>query len=137
MNLYKRLKNGRKRQVADMCNNIVKKNSSNITSNRVLNMTFDEFYMTIDTYWKRIFPIHDPYDATKVAKRTSKRLLYLDIDSKIKMRDLITIYFNLFYLEDFVNKSMVQNNTINYYYAFIKDYLYRYESGLENIQIEY
>lgn len=100
-------------------------------------ISYDYLFMKIDMYWKNIFPIHDIIDANKVCKRIMKRILVLDVDSVIDIVDLIYIYSNLFYLEIFIDKSIIQNSFINNNYSFIKDYLYRYESGSEYIRIKY
>ena len=100
-------------------------------------ISYDYLFMKIDMYWKNIFPVHDIIDANKVCKRIMKRILVLDVDSVIDIVDLIYIYSNLFYLEIFIDKSIIQNSFINNSYSFIKDYLYRYESGSEYIRIKY
>lgn len=100
-------------------------------------ISYDYLFMKIDMYWKNIFPVHDIIDANKVCKRIMKRILVLDVDSVIDIVDLIYIYSNLFYLEIFIDKSIIQNSFINNNYSFIKDYLYRYESGSEYIRIKY
>lgn len=100
-------------------------------------ISYDYLFMKIDMYWKNIFPVHDIIDANKVCKRIMKRILVLDVDSVIDIVDLIYIYSNLFYLEIFIDKSIIQNSFINNIYSFIKDYLYRYESGSEYIRIKY
>ena len=100
-------------------------------------ISYDYLFMKIDMYWKNIFPVHDIIDANKVCKRIMKRILVLDVDSVIDIVDLIYIYSNLFYLEIFIDKSIIQNSLINNNYSFIKDYLYRYESGSEYIRIKY
>ena len=100
-------------------------------------ISYDYLFMKIDMYWKNIFPIHDIIDANKVCERIMKRILVLDVDSVIDIVDLIYIYSNLFYLEIFIDKSIIQNSFINNSYSFIKDYLYRYESGSEYIRIKY
>lgn len=100
-------------------------------------ISYDYLFMKIDMYWKNIFPIHDIIDANKVCKRIMKRILVLDVYSVIDIVDLIYIYSNLFYLEIFIDKSIIQNSFINNNYSFIKDYLYRYESGSEYIRIKY
>ena len=100
-------------------------------------ISYDYLFMKIDMYWKNIFPVHDIIDVNKVCKRIMKRILVLDVDSVIDIVDLIYIYSNLFYLEIFIDKSIIQNSFINNSYSFIKDYLYRYESGSEYIRIKY
>ena len=100
-------------------------------------ISYDYLFMKIDMYWKNIFPVHDIIDANKVCKRIMKRILVLDVDNVIDIVDLIYIYSNLFYLEIFIDKSIIQNSFINNSYSFIKDYLYRYESGSEYIRIKY
>lgn len=133
--MYKKIKKGRKEQVKITCENIANKNI--ISHGDIVNMSYDIFYMNMDTCWKRLFPINNSYDAIKVSEQTIKRMLCLDVSNEIKMKDLVTIYFNLFYLEDFINKSVVQNNNVSFYYSYIKDYLYRYESGSDYMKIRY
>ena len=111
--------------------------SESSNENNEDSISYDYLFMKIDMYWKNIFPVHDIIDANKVCKRIMKRILVLDVDSVIDIVDLIYIYSNLFYLEIFIDKSIIQNSFINNIYSFIKDYLYRYESGSEYIRIKY
>ena len=135
MNLYKKLKKGRMEQVLAIYEMMAESESTN--ENNEDSISYDYLFMKIDMYWKNIFPIHDIIDANKVCKRIMKRILVLDVDSVIDIVDLIYIYSNLFYLEIFIDKSIIQNSFINNNYSFIKDYLYRYESGSEYIRIKY
>ena len=135
MNLYKKLKKGRMEQVLAIYEMMAESESSN--ENNEDSISYDYLFMKIDMYWKNIFPVHDIIDANKVCKRIMKRILVLDVDSVIDIVDLIYIYSNLFYLEIFIDKSIIQNSFINNIYSFIKDYLYRYESGSEYIRIKY
>lgn len=135
MNLYKKLKKGRMEQVLAIYEMMAESESPN--ENNEDSISYDYLFMKIDMYWKNIFPIHDIIDANKVCKRIMKRILVLDVDSVIDIVDLIYIYSNLFYLEIFIDKSIIQNSFINNNYSFIKDYLYRYESGSEYIRIKY
>ena len=135
MNLYKKLKKGRMEQVLAIYEMMAESESPN--ENNENSISYDYLFMKIDMYWKNIFPVHDIIDANKVCKRIMKRILVLDVDSVIDIVDLIYIYSNLFYLEIFIDKSIIQNSFINNNYSFIKDYLYRYESGSEYIRIKY
>lgn len=135
MNLYKKLKKGRMEQVLAIYEIMAESESPN--ENNEDSISYDYLFMKIDMYWKNIFPVHDIIDANKVCKRIMKRILVLDVDSVIDIVDLIYIYSNLFYLEIFIDKSIIQNSFINNIYSFIKDYLYRYESGSEYIRIKY
>lgn len=135
MNLYKKLKKGRMEQVLAIYEMMAESESPN--ENNEDSISYDYLFMKIDMYWKNIFPVHDIIDANKVCKRIMKRILVLDVDSVIDIVDLIYIYSNLFYLEIFIDKSIIQNSFINNIYSFIKDYLYRYESGSEYIRIKY
>lgn len=135
MNLYKKLKKGRMEQVLAIYEMMAESESPN--ENNEDSISYDYLFMKIDMYWKNIFPIHDIIDANKVCKRIMKRILVLDVYSVIDIVDLIYIYSNLFYLEIFIDKSIIQNSFINNNYSFIKDYLYRYESGSEYIRIKY
>ena len=135
MNLYKKLKKGRVEQVLAIYEIMAESESPD--ENNEDSISYDYLFMKIDMYWKNIFPIHDIIDANKVCKRIMKRILVLDVDSVIDIVDLIYIYSNLFYLEIFIDKSIIQNSFINNSYSFIKDYLYRYESGSEYIRIKY
>lgn len=135
MNLYKKLKKGRMEQVLAIYEMMAESESPN--ENNEDSISYDYLFMKIDMYWKNIFPVHDIIDANKVCKRIMKRILVLDVDSVIDIVDLIYIYSNLFYLEIFIDKSIIQNSFINNNYSFIKDYLYRYESGSEYIRIKY
>lgn len=135
MNLYKKLKKGRMEQVLAIYEMMAESESPN--ENNEDSISYDYLFMKIDMYWKNIFPVHDIIDANKVCKRIMKRILVLDVDSVIDIVDLIYIYSNLFYLEIFIDKSIIQNSLINNNYSFIKDYLYRYESGSEYIRIKY
>ena len=135
MNLYKKLKKGRMEQVLAIYEIMAESESPD--ENNEDSISYDYLFMKIDMYWKNIFPIHDIIDANKVCKRIMKRILVLDVDSVIDIVDLIYIYSNLFYLEIFIDKSIIQNSLINNNYSFIKDYLYRYESGSEYIRIKY
>lgn len=135
MNLYKKLKKGRMEQVLAIYEMMAESESPN--ENNEDSISYDYLFMKIDMYWKNIFPVHDIIDANKVCKRIMKRILVLDVDSVIDIVDLIYIYSNLFYLEIFIDKSIIQNSFINNSYSFIKDYLYRYESGSEYIRIKY
>ena len=135
MNLYKKLKKGRMEQVLAIYEMMAESESPD--ENNEDSISYDYLFMKIDMYWKNIFPVHDIIDANKVCKRIMKRILVLDVDSVIDIVDLIYIYSNLFYLEIFIDKSIIQNSFINNNYSFIKDYLYRYESGSEYIRIKY
>lgn len=135
MNLYKKLKKGRVEQVLAIYEIMAESESPD--ENNEDSISYDYLFMKIDMYWKNIFPIHDIIDANKVCKRIMKRILVLDVYSVIDIVDLIYIYSNLFYLEIFIDKSIIQNSLINNNYSFIKDYLYRYESGSEYIRIKY
>lgn len=135
MNLYKKLKKGRVEQVLAIYEIMAESESPD--ENNEDSISYDYLFMKIDMYWKNIFPIHDIIDANKVCKRIMKRILVLDVYSVIDIVDLIYIYSNLFYLEIFIDKSIIQNSFINNNYSFIKDYLYRYESGSEYIRIKY
>lgn len=135
MNLYKKLKKGRMEQVLAIYEIMAESESPD--ENNEDSISYDYLFMKIDMYWKNIFPVHDIIDANKVCKRIMKRILVLDVDSVIDIVDLIYIYSNLFYLEIFIDKSIIQNSFINNNYSFIKDYLYRYESGSEYIRIKY
>ena len=135
MNLYKKLKKGRMEQVLAIYEIMAESESPD--ENNEDSISYDYLFMKIDMYWKNIFPIHDIIDANKVCKRIMKRILVLDVYSVIDIVDLIYIYSNLFYLEIFIDKSIIQNSFINNNYSFIKDYLYRYESGSEYIRIKY
>lgn len=135
MNLYKKLKKGRMEQVLAIYEIMAESESPD--ENNEDSISYDYLFMKIDMYWKNIFPVHDIIDANKVCKRIMKRILVLDVDSVIDIVDLIYIYSNLFYLEIFIDKSIIQNSFINNSYSFIKDYLYRYESGSEYIRIKY
>lgn len=135
MNLYKKLKKGRMEQVLAIYEMMAESESPD--ENNEDSISYDYLFMKIDMYWKNIFPVHDIIDANKVCKRIMKRILVLDVDSVIDIVDLIYIYSNLFYLEIFIDKSIIQNSFINNNYSFIKNYLYRYESGSEYIRIKY
>ena len=135
MNLYKKLKKGRMEQVLAIYEMMAESESPD--ENNEDSISYDYLFMKIDMYWKNIFPVHDIIDANKVCKRIMKRILVLDVDNVIDIVDLIYIYSNLFYLEIFIDKSIIQNSFINNSYSFIKDYLYRYESGSEYIRIKY
>lgn len=135
MNLYKKLKKGRMEQVLAIYEIMAESESPD--ENNEDSISYDYLFMKIDMYWKNIFPVHDIIDANKVCKRIMKRILVLDVDNVIDIVDLIYIYSNLFYLEIFIDKSIIQNSFINNIYSFIKDYLYRYESGSEYIRIKY
>ena len=133
MDLYKKLKKGRKKQILYIYETMAERESP--SEDDII--SYDYLFMKIDMYWKNIFPIHDVVDANKTCKQIMKRIFALDIDSTINIVDLIHVYSNLFYLENFINESIIQNALVNERYAFIKDYLYRYESGSEYIKIKY
>ena len=134
MSPYKKLKNGRKKQVSYIYDKMAE-NEYPMDNYDVI--SYDKLFMMIDMYWKNIFPIEDVIDADKVCKRIFKKIFILDIDNEIDINDLIYIYINLFYLENFINSSIIQNSSINSKYSFIKDYLYRFESRTEFIRIKY
>ena len=134
MSPYKKLKNGRKKQVSYIYDKMAE-NEYPIDNYNVI--SYDKLFMMIDMYWKNIFPIEDVIDADRVCKRIFKKIFILDIDNEIDINDLIYIYINLFYLENFINSSIIQNSSINSKYSFIKDYLYRFESRTEFIRIKY
>lgn len=134
MSTYKKLKNGRKKQVSYIYDKMAE-NEYPMDNYDVI--SYDKLFMMIDMYWKNIFPIEDVIDADKVCKRIFKKIFILDIDNEIDINDLIYIYINLFYLENFINSSIIQNSSINSKYSFIKDYLYRFESRTEFIRIKY
>lgn len=133
MKKYKKLKKGRNEQISYIYD-IIKSDLPSKDGHSIL--TYDKLFMGIDINWRNLFPIYEFEDAHKVCKRILKRVLYMDSEM-IELKDLISIYVNLAYLEDFINNSLIQNNIINKNYSFIKDYLYRYESGLSYIKIKY
>lgn len=135
MNMYKKLKKGRKKQI----DHIYKKMDADkyYTDKDYHTLSFDNLFMSIDSNWKNLFPIEDTIDAVKVCKKIITKILVIDNTNIAKIRDVITIYVNLYYLEGFINNSLIQNNTINNSYAYIKNFLLKYESGMNYITIKY
>ena len=137
MDLYKKLKKGRKKQILYIYETIIESQSPNEDDDENDIISLDYLFMKIDMYWKNIFPIHNVIDANKTCKQIMKRIFVLDIDNSIDIIDLIYVYTNLFYLENFINESTIQNSSVNEKYSFITSYLYRYESKSEYIKIKY
>lgn len=122
-----KIKKARKQQVKFIFKQILDSKQDMLSLDRIL--------ININMNWKNLFPISDHTEANLICDKLMKKTFILDINNEIKLYDLIYIYSHLFYLGDFINKSIIQNDLMNKNFSLIQDYLYRYESGLEFIKI--
>ena len=104
-------------------------------NDKEISKSFSDIQKQIEVLWKDEHLIDNTEDAIYTVNSINYIISQMTTMGKLSVNRLSQFYTMLFYLEDFINSSIIQNRLISSYYGIIKEYIHNYESGKLKIKI--
>ena len=123
MDYYKYLMKERKKQIKSLYKKI------NKNEKMLNNAEFNDIVLFTDVNWNKLIPIYDSYDAKQICDKMMDIISSIRVRNIITIKDTIKLYVYMYYTEDFIDSSVIKNSEISISYSFIKEFLFKYESG--------